>query len=222
MLGRFATDGHEPHPSLTKSNGELSRRAACKADIVSSLPEVVDCERLVLRRWKVADAPALSAAIQESLEHLRPWMPWVVYEPLGDEVRAELIRGWDTAAGDDGDTVYGAFLDGVVVGGCGLHRRSTPDTLEIGYWIHVDHTRRGYARELSVALTSVALALPGIARVEIHHDAANTASRRVPEALGFHLDGETPDTPAAPAEIGINVAWSTTPEAWASRPRDLR
>lgn len=32
--------------------------------------------RLVLRGWQPADAEAMQAAIRESLEHLKPWMPW--------------------------------------------------------------------------------------------------------------------------------------------------
>lgn len=174
------------------------------------LPDLVVCPRLLLRRWEVSDAALLSDAIGQSIEHLRPWMPWVAHEPLSIEERAGLIRGWEANSQQGGDVVFGIFLEGAVVGGCGLNHRSTPDTLEIGYWIHVNYVGRGFAREAAAELTAMALAQPGIIRVEIHHDAANTASRRVPESLGFQLDGETPDTPVAPSEIGIDVGWSTT------------
>ena len=85
----------------------------------------------------------------------------------------------------------------------------------LGYWVHVDHIGSGYALEAPAQLATAALALPGIARVEIHHDAANTASRRVPESLGFRLEGEKPDKRVAPSEIGVDVAWSTTGPTWA-------
>src|SRR3954453_8810297 len=39
---------------------------------------------LVLRAWEDDDAVALGRAIAESLEHLRPWMPWVAFEPQSD------------------------------------------------------------------------------------------------------------------------------------------
>ncbi|HET8979995.1 MAG TPA: hypothetical protein VFN87_17705 [Solirubrobacteraceae bacterium] len=42
--------------------------------------------------------------------------------------------------------------------------------------------------------------------VEIHNDKANTARAGVPRKLGFILIDERPDTPSAPAEIGISVA----------------
>ncbi|HAM23711.1 MAG TPA: GNAT family N-acetyltransferase [Actinobacteria bacterium] len=179
------------------------------------LPELVVCPRLTLRRWRRADVARLRTAIEESTEHLRPWMSFIQFEPMSDDDRAALIEGWEHDWQPGGDVVYGMLVDNEVVGGCGLHQGAGPDTLEIGYWVHVDHIGNGYAREAVAHLTTAALALPGIARVEIHHDAANTASRRVPESLGFRLEGEKPDKRVAPSEIGVDVAWSTTGPTWA-------
>ena len=61
-----------------------------------------------------------------------------------------------------GEAVYGAFVGDEVVGSCGLHRRSGPEVLEIGYWVHVDHLGRGYASEIAATLTTAAFAVPGI------------------------------------------------------------
>ena len=178
------------------------------------LPDRITCPRLHLRRWTYDDVPALSAAIAASVEHLRPWMPWAAAEPLRDEDRIALVAGWDEGWRAGGDVVLGVLLGDDVVGGCGLHRRRGPDTLEIGYWIHAGHVGRGYARELTAALTTTALALDGIQHVEVRHDAANVASRRVPESLGFRFDSESPRAPSAPGEAGVEVAWSTTAAAW--------
>lgn len=185
------------------------------------LPETVVCPRLTLRRWLPTDVAPLRAAVEVSTEHLRPWMPWIVHEPMGDDDRRDLVDAWEHDRRSGGDAIYGAFLGDVVVGGCGLHRRAGPEALEIGYWVGVDHLRRGFATELTRELTTVALSVPGITRVEIRHDAANLASRGIPETLGFHLDGETPREPVAPGDIGIAVAWSTTAETW-QHPRSDR
>lgn len=178
------------------------------------LPERVVTPRLVLRVWQPDDLPKMRAAITASVEHLRPWMPWVAYEPVSDSDRLDLIRKWDQEWRAGGGVVYGVFLGDEVVGGSGFHRRAGPETLEIGYWIHVDHVRRGYATELTRHLTDTALTLPGITRVEVHHDKANIASRRVPESLGFRCDGERPDEVTAPGAVGIDVAWSTDTDHW--------
>lgn len=150
------------------------------------LPTAVTTERLLLRHWEDGDVAALHDAIQASAEHLRPWMVWIAEEPLSFERRLEFIAHTRTQWANRGDSVYGVFLDGAVIGGCGLHRRGDDEgELHIGYWLHVDHTGRGYATELAGALTDTAFEDPDIVAVVIEHDAANARSAAVPERLRF-------------------------------------
>lgn len=174
--------------------------------------------RLTLRTWKVADAEALGNAVAASRDHLSSWMPWAM-EPLSLDDRRDLIAQWDTDRRAGGDVVFGIFADGTVVGGCGLHRRAGPNTLEIGYWTHVDFGRRGYATEASGALTDLAFTVDGIERVEIHHDRANVASGAIPRRLGFEFVGETPAALTSPGEEGIDCCWATTRDQWDAPPR---
>jgi RimJ/RimL family protein N-acetyltransferase len=174
------------------------------------MPSAIETPRLLVRRWTTADAPAIAAAITRNIEHLRPWMPWIAQEPLRRRERIALIRSWDEGWDAGGDAVYGMFLDGQIVGGCGLHNRHAADTLEIGYWVDKDHVGRGYATEAARALTDVALAAPGIDRVEIRHDRANLTSERVPARLRYERIGEVEVEPSAPAETGIHVVWART------------
>jgi ribosomal-protein-serine acetyltransferase len=180
------------------------------------IPAAAHAPRLRLRRWELGDAEALNAAVLASLDHLRPWMPWVKFEPLTLEARRALIRDWDSAWEAGGDLVLGAFAGDAIVGGCGLHLRS-PGALEIGYWVHVAHVRLGYATEMSEALTHLGFSIDAIERIEIHHDKANVASAGVPRGLGFELVAETPDAISAPGEIGVDCAWVVTRDAWARR-----
>ncbi len=96
-----------------------------------------------------------------------------------------------------------------VVGGIGLHDRVEPGAIEIGYWGHVAHGGRGIITRAAQALTSVALALPHIERVEIHCDAANVRSAAVPQRLGYDLVGTDPRPRAAPGDSGIEMVWAT-------------
>ncbi len=180
-------------------------------------PELVTTKRLLLRTWKTEDAEALGEAITASVDHLLPWMPWAAGEPVPTEDRRRLIQEWERAWKAGEDVVYGVLLDGTVIGGCGLHWRVGPDALEIGYWIHADHIRQGYAGELSAALTDLAFSVDGIERVEIHHDRANVASRGVPRTLGYEFVTERPDTITSPGEDGVDCTWSITKDAWAQR-----
>jgi ribosomal-protein-serine acetyltransferase len=174
---------------------------------MARLPERIEGEGLLLRRWEVDDAEVLANAVTESAEHLRPWMPWMAAEPLSLRARRGLLSRWQREWEAGGDSVLGAFVDGAVAGSFGLHRRRGPETLEIGYWIHVAYLRRGLATRAAGLLSEAALAVPGITRVEIHHDKANIASAGVPRKLRYRFVGETADMPDAPGEIGIDCAW---------------
>ncbi len=181
---------------------------------MARLPDHLTTPRLVLRRWQPADVDALATAIAESREHLLPWMPWAAAEPLARETRLAWIDLGNADAASGGDAVLGMFAGPVVVGGTGLHRRRGPDTLEIGYWVHADHLGQGFATEAATALTTAAFAVPGIEHVEIHHDRANTASRGIPERLGYRMVAESPDAVTAPGEEGVDCCWRTDRRGW--------
>lgn len=181
------------------------------------LPSEVVTPRLDVRLWRTDDVPVLRAAIEASLDHLRPWLAWIPSEPLSDEDRTRLLESGRSLWEKGAEANYGAFHNGVVVGGCGLHRRQGPDTLDLGYWIHADHVRKGYATELARGLTTAAFGVRGVERVEIHHDKANVASGGVPRALRFTRGQDEPDQIRAPGEIGIDCTWSISRSGWATR-----
>jgi ribosomal-protein-serine acetyltransferase len=181
---------------------------------VERLPDTMPSPRLTLRRWVVADAPLLAAAITENLDHLRPWMPWISAEPMSLVDRVALLNQWQFEWERGGDVVIGALLDGEVVGSTGLHRRRGPAALEIGYWVHVDHIGKGFAKEMAAALTTAAFTVPGIEHVEIHHDKANVASAAVPRGLGYAFVDETTDSITSPGEVGIDCRWRIDRHEW--------
>jgi RimJ/RimL family protein N-acetyltransferase len=184
---------------------------------MTRLPDHVETPRLTLRTWKVDDVEPMAAAITASVDHLVPFMPWAALEPLSIDDRRKLIDGWDADWRNDRDLVFGIFRNGAPIGGCGLHRRRGPHALEIGYWIHVDHIRQGYATEAAATLTDLAFTVDGIDVVEIHHDRANAASRGVPQSLGFQFVGETQDEVTSPGEDGVDCTWRMTKASWAAR-----
>ena len=186
-------------------------------------PDRTETQRLVIRAWKPEDAPLLHAAVTASVEHLRPWMPWIAFEPQTVEERRALIEQWQIDAAGGKDHVYGVFSaeTGEVLGGTGLHNRVGPGGIEIGYWVHVDHCGHGYATEPSQARTNTAFGVDGIERVEIHTDKANELSARIPDRLGFTRTEEVERPIVAPGEVGINQTWILRRENWTDR-RDGR
>jgi RimJ/RimL family protein N-acetyltransferase len=154
---------------------------------ITTPPYRVETERLVIRCWEPRDAPLLKSAVDSSLEHLRPWMPWAYDEPQTLPEKIELLRGFRGRFDLGEDYVYGIFSprETEVLGGSGLHTRVGADAFEIGYWVTAAAAGRGYATETTAALTRVGIELAGADRIEIRVDPANEASMKVPRKVGF-------------------------------------
>jgi RimJ/RimL family protein N-acetyltransferase len=147
--------------------------------------------RLVIRSPSPEEAPAMRDAIVETLDDLKPWMPWAQHEPSLDEVREGCLRA--VARFQNGeDFQVRCFLrdGGRFVGGSGLHRWDwAVPKCEIGYWVRRSCAGRGYVTEVVAELTRFALRDLGAERIEIRTSTRNVRSRRVPERLGFTLEG---------------------------------
>jgi RimJ/RimL family protein N-acetyltransferase len=172
----------------------------------------------VLRRARPADADAFAEAVGASPAHLRRWMPWALPVAAEAPVQRDRLVMADASWADGTDYEFAILPidERGIIGGCGLMRRVGPGAIEIGYWVHVDHTRRGHAIAAARALTDAAWALPDVERVEIHCDEANRASAAVPARLGYRLDRIETDEALAPPHSGRTMVWV------ANRPRGVR
>ncbi len=143
--------------------------------------------RLVIRCWQPQDATLLQTAVEQSIDHLRPWMPWVHTEPEALQEKINRLRRFRGLFDLGQDFIYGIFNpdETLVLGGTGLHPRAGEGAREIGYWIHQGHLNQGLATEASAALTKVAFEVEQLRRVEIHCDPDNVRSATVPRKLGF-------------------------------------
>jgi hypothetical protein len=65
---------------------------------------------LLVRRYRLEDAAALVEAVTASLEHLRPWMPWIAGEPQTVSQRRAWISGTLASWEAGGDMTCGMFL----------------------------------------------------------------------------------------------------------------
>ena len=148
-------------------------------------------ERVVARCWEPRDAPALKEAVDSSIDHLRPWMPWAADEPQTLEEKVQLLRRFRGQFDLGQNFVYGLFArdESEVVGGSGFHPRVGENAFEIGYWIRAGRTGQGLATEAVATLTRVAFELCGVERLEIHVEPANEASCRIPRKLGYAEEG---------------------------------
>jgi RimJ/RimL family protein N-acetyltransferase len=141
----------------------------------------------VVRCWSPHDAALLQSAIDASLEHLRPWMPWVESEPEPLARKVRRLRRFRARFEQGGDLVWGMFDpdESQVLGGVGLHRRIGAGAGEIGYWVHVDHAGRGLGTEAAAAVTRIGFEIDKLRRLEIHCDPTNAPSAAIPRKLGY-------------------------------------
>jgi len=186
----------------------------------------IETGRLVVRCYHPSDAPLLAESVTESLEHLRPWMPWIYNEPEPIEEKVKRLKRFRGDFDLGQNFTYGIFNpeETKLIGGTGLHTRLSGTELEIGYWIHKDYINRGLVTESTAALVKVAFEIIHVHRLEIHCDPGNFASAAIPRKPGFthegtlraktpFLDGwsdsmiwglletEYPDSPSSKAEL---------------------
>ena len=159
--------------------------------ILLDFPDSFDTERLTIRAPRYGDAPEIVAAVNESLDELRPWMPWA-QEPTNVEASEARLRGamarWITHE----DLLLHIYLKGTstFVIGSGLHRIDwNSGKFEIGYWCRTPYAGQGYVTEAVNGLTAFAFGPLKANRVEIRCDALNARSAAVAKRCGFLLEG---------------------------------
>lgn len=151
----------------------------------------IETERFVLRCFDPKDAPALKAAVDASLDHIRPWIPWARDEPLTLDQRVESLRSARGKFDLGRDRMYGIFdrSEAAVLGAAGFIDRVGEGALELGYWIAKEHARKGFTTEATSALVRTAFEIDLLERVEIHCEPENEPSAAVARKLGFRHDG---------------------------------
>jgi RimJ/RimL family protein N-acetyltransferase len=163
---------------------------------VSRLPEAIETERLVLRRWRMEDVPALYAAVDASRERVGAWLPWVRFYTGPEAAETFIRRVEDTwLTGRELPLAVTERGSGRILGGVGIHGTVTDAPIdwerglfETGYWLRDGEEGKGYMREAVRAEIRLVFEHFGGRKLAIRCDARNATSRRVAESLGFQLD----------------------------------
>lgn len=164
--------------------------------VLIQVPERLLTERLVIAAPRAGLGQALNAAVCESLDELKPWMPWAQTAPSVEESEA-VMRNLQAKFILRSDLTYQFYLRqpgseqaGRLLGGTGLHRFDwAVRRFEIGYWIRTSAQGQGYVSEAVRALAQMAFDQLRARRVEIRMDERNLRSRAVAERCGFEFEG---------------------------------
>lgn len=172
-------------------------------------------ERVVVRPYQLADAEALREAVEQSREHLRPWLPFADAHQSIEE-----SRDWITSTmarwllrEEFALSIWGATT-GRFLGGVGLHPRDwEAGVFEIGYWLRAGEEGHGYMSEAVRLVMQLGAQMLHANRLEIRCDARNGRSAAVAERLGFVREGELRNHSLAPdGSLRTTLIYGLTPD----------
>ncbi len=139
------------------------------------MTNVIETERLVLRRFRESDIGAVADAMQErEIVRMIPRIPWPYTTADAENYFAEVVpQEPESFAVEHNGALIGAMRAGRV----------------LGYWLRKDAWGRGFATEAARAAVGARFA-KDIESLRSGHRLGNERSRRVLRKLGFRDTGQ--------------------------------
>jgi ribosomal-protein-alanine N-acetyltransferase len=147
-------------------------------------------DRLKLRAASIADADLVWSASR--VAGFNDWMTWDAPESRAEleDIARKNEQEW--VAGNSYTFTIELLSNGQGIGRLAIRREDSPDTWNIGYWIHPDYWSQGYATEAGRAIIELGKSDLSALKITTGHAIANSASQKVIEKLGFIRTGENP------------------------------
>lgn len=160
--------------------------------VLLNIPSLIETNRIVMRPPKPGDGPELNAAILESWENIKDWLPFCAKGKPSLEDSEENVRRAYAKWILREDLRFSVFerSTGKFIGSTGLHRVNWEmPSFEIGYWIRSSFERKGLMSEAVNALTRIAFLALNAKRVELRCDDNNFKSKTLAERLAYPREG---------------------------------
>ena len=183
---------------------------------VPALP--LHTDRLLLRPFVEDDLEALYDIYRR--DEVARHMPW---EPHTREMAIKMLERMRTLTSFESEPPVirlAAVLaaSGALIGDVGLTRTSAEHRQgEIGFIIHPDHQRRGYATEASSALLRLGFEELGLHRIIARADQGNPGSVGVMEHLGMRREGHFHENELIKGEWSDQVLYAILEDEWRAR-----
>jgi RimJ/RimL family protein N-acetyltransferase len=203
-----------PTPSISPSSGSVLPGLA---DMVAPMTLPLRSERLELRQFNDDDLDALLA--MQGNEEMTRYLPW------GPQSRDEVLRLLErikamtaTHPSSDGVRLAAVLPDSrAVVGDFSLWRTNSEHAQgEIGFVVHPDHQRLGYATEACTALLRLGFEHLGMHRIVGRADARNVASIGVMERLGMRREAHLRENELIKGEWTDEVIFAALAHEWSA------
>jgi len=162
------------------------------------MPEPPSLDEIRIRALGADDAPALFAAVRDSLASLSYWFTWCSADYSLADAKARVAQCAALWERDEG-CVFGIFggSDLALLGCVGLNdirpdgRRDAngkASSANLGYWVGEAHRGHGVASTAAAMAAAYGFDILGLSRIEIATLPHNEASQRVAEKLGAVRD----------------------------------
>jgi [ribosomal protein S5]-alanine N-acetyltransferase len=181
---------------------------------------VLHTERLTLREFTAADAPAV-LAYQSDPRYLR-FYEWTARSPEDVQRFVRVFTDWQAEVPR---TRWQLAIvlpgSGQLIGNCGVRRKPGPALVaELGYELDPEWWGRGLATEAARAMVAFGFADLGLQRISAECLVDNTASARVLERLGLRQVRRLPGHRQFKGRLWDGLEYSLTAEEWRARERD--
>ncbi|WP_237144470.1 GNAT family N-acetyltransferase [Pontibacter pamirensis] len=143
---------------------------------------------LYLRLTTVDDAPYLYHLIDANRAYLREWLPFIDYSMSVLDTKAYLRAVTDIK--NISEEVYVILYQKSIAGIIGFKGIDNVNRkVEIGYWLSGALQGKGIMRRSCKALLQYAFEEMRMNRIQIKVGVGNTKSSKIPQKLGFQLEG---------------------------------
>lgn len=144
---------------------------------------------ILLRPFRLDDAPGLCYAVRESLRELSPWMSWAT-DAYGEQTAREYITIARARWEEHTFYAFAVLRGGDLLGACTLSSiHPIYHFCNLGYWVRTSCHGQGIAGRAAKLTARFAFEHLGLIRVEIVIAVGNQASLRVAEKIGAHPEG---------------------------------
>ena len=146
-------------------------------------------ENLLLRSYQPDDAQELFSVINNSRQHLHPWLEWVD-KTTRQEHSLQFIRQSMHHLHTQEALALGIFYNNKLVGGIGMHQwEQQTKKAQLGYWITKEYEGKGIINKCLSGFVTYLFDKIGLNKIEIHFISGNKRSAKVAERLGCKVEG---------------------------------
>ncbi len=153
------------------------------------MPEFQINDQLRLRQIGLSDAEEMFNTIERDREYLRKWLPFVDWTRTVSDSEY-FINSLHSGGPHPPEVVFTIRFERIFAGLIGFKNTDMVNRKsELGYWLSESFQKKGIMTSSVKALVDYAFDQVGINRIQIRCATGNIPSKRIPQRLGFKLEG---------------------------------